>query len=142
VSRPHDLRSSKNRADEVSPCNSDLKDALVLSADQRHVHQVLGLRNHTCNSLAQGVADRQVVGPVVPNLSARSASSRHSPDDDLWASSRRESCTGTSSRPPRRPCDPCGLGDVVGHGEAHAPQQLNALESCHQFRLLAVVLIE
>src|ERR1700682_2189857 len=43
----------------------------------------------------------------------------------------------------RRPRDPCGLGNVVGHSQAHASQQLNALGNrVNQFRLLSIVLVE
>ena len=80
--------------------------------------------------------------PSSPALSAASAMSWHSSMMILWASSRREIWTGTSSLP-RGGWGIGYLGDVVAHGDGDAAEKLDALgDGVHDFDLLFEVLIE
>src|SRR6185437_13082104 len=124
---------------------------LSLRAQARPVHLAAtsgvrakcSLTNQASSSLVRRtwLTTRSFV-PASPTSSAVRASSRHAAMMIWWASSSRESCSGTSSLP-RGTRNRGSFRDVGCHGEADAAEKLNALgNGVRQLHLFGEVLVE
>src|SRR5439155_8444684 len=98
----------------------------VLSFHQRHFHQVLAQKPDVHFVGAEDVADDHVVGAVVAQFGGAAGQGAAVADDDLVSVQQARELDGDLFPAPRRALDLGGFGDVVGHGDAHAAEDLDA----------------
>ena len=137
----HDLRVPAKRLLAVS--SDQRTDSLFIFVRDTGACDVFGYKPDLKLIHPENFADQQVVGSIVATRRRGPGRLAGRIDDDFVGLQQSEDLNGSVFTAPGRAGDARGLGHIVGHGDGHSAEGLNALgQRIHHLHLLAVMFVE